>query len=361
MAILGGGPAGAAAAIVLARSGVRTLLVDRTHDASFKVGEALPPAARPLLEELGCWAQLASNGHLRSHGTDSAWGSSEIASTQFISDPNGHGWHLDRLRFDAELLDVARSAGAQLKTSTTVTSIARAATGWTVALDDDGGCSAAWLLDCTGRRAWAARRNGATRIADDHLVAFVSVYTVDGADVDSMTLVESAPDGWWYTARLPGGRRVVVYLTDAHDTTARKAGSPPGFSELLGATRHIRARLEAAGVGPWCQTPVSDTGPPRIVAADTSRLDRVAGDGWLAAGDAAASFDPLSSQGIFTALYSGRAAARALMAHMDGDRTAVPAYCARIDSIYSTYLARRREYYQQERRWVRRNFWRQRT
>ena len=96
------------------------------------------------------------------------------------------------------------------------------------------------------------------------------------------------------------------------------------------------------------------------MAADTSRLDRVAGDGWLAAGDAAASFDPLSSQGILTALYAGRRSAESLLRHIGGDRTALSDYGARIHSIYAAYLAHRQEYYAQERRWPTHTFWQRR-
>jgi flavin-dependent dehydrogenase len=210
-----------------------------------------------------------------------------------------------------------------------------------------------WLIDCTGRRAWAARLHGARRIGVDHLVAFVSRCERRAAtDRDSLTVVESAADGWWYTSRLPAGDRVVVYLTDAHDASARRARTRHGFARLLDGTVHVRARLAAHGYAP--------DAPPRIVAADTSRLDRPAGDGWIAAGDAAISFDPLSSQGILTAIYTGLRSAQAVTAHLAGDCGAVTAYCDRLDAIYSAYLDHRYHYYLQERRWLAHPFWRTR-
>jgi flavin-dependent dehydrogenase len=359
VAVLGGGPAGAAAAALLAESGARTLLVEQADGSAFKVGEGLPPAAKPLLRDLGAWDGMAGDGHLKSHGNESAWGQATLVSTQFLNDPHGSGWHLDRARFDALLRDVARREGAQVKMSTSVRKAIRCATGWQLTVEAGGrqlDFSAAWLIDCTGRRALAAREMGATRHSDDRLVAFVSVYRlpadVGGVDPDSMTLVESAPDGWWYTSRLPSGDRVVVYLTDTHDVSARAAATPRGFGELLKRTIHVRTRLAAHRYA-------ADR-PPQIVAADTSHLDRVEGDGWLAAGDAAASFDPLSSQGILTALYSGRRGATSLLQHLRGDSTALSNYGARIHSIYTAYLAHRQEYYGQERRWSTHAFWQRR-
>ena len=65
---------------------------------------------------------------------------------------------------------------------------------------------------------------------------------------------------------------------------------------------------------------------PRGADAGSARLDRFVGDGWVAAGDAALSFDPLSSQGMLTALYTGMKAGQALSAHLAGDGGALEAY-----------------------------------
>lgn len=43
----------------------------------------------------------------------------------------------------------------------------------------------------------------------------------------------------------------------------------------------------------------------RVRPAESSRLDRAAGEDWLAVGDAASAWDPLSSQGVYRALVTG--------------------------------------------------------
>ncbi len=353
--VLGGGPAGSAAAIVLARAGRGTLIVERTDAISFKAGESVPPAARPLLRDLDVWRHLESDGHLPSRGVESAWGEPTLRTTHFLADPHGHGWQLDRTRFDARLRSAAVDAGAHLET-TAVAALTRIGDRWRATLVDGAGhrdVSARWVIDCTGRRAWASRAIGVSRIGHDRLVGLVMVYAQqDPIDRDATTLVESAPDGWWYTARIPNGRRVVVYLTDADDESARRARTREGFVEMAAETVHVRERLARQ----WC-VPAE---PPGVVSADTSRLERFAGREWLAAGDAAASFDPLSSQGIYTALYAGMRAAHALIASEDRDVSAIEGYAAAIDSVYATYLARRDEIYAQERRWCGRRFWRSR-
>jgi flavin-dependent dehydrogenase len=100
VAVIGAGPAGSVASLVLARQGRSVIMLDSLEGPKRKVGESLPSAARPILKHLGL-LPLADNGiHLISHGNNSAWGSTEIQTTDYIRDPNGPGWHLDRPRFD---------------------------------------------------------------------------------------------------------------------------------------------------------------------------------------------------------------------------------------------------------------------
>jgi flavin-dependent dehydrogenase len=358
--VCGGGPAGSAAALTLARAARRVLLVEPAGAAAFKIGETLPPAARPLLADLGLWDGLDGDGHLPCYGNQSAWGASELHDTSFIYDPNGHGWHLDRPRFDARLRDRARLAGADLLAAATPKRLTRAPEGvWSVTLDGPGGETVArggWLIDATGRRAAVARKQGVRQLPDDRLVAFFALFgRSDGgapADEDSRTLVEAAPDGWWYTALLPCARRVVVYLTDADLAAAHSLPAEGGYLSLLARTEHVRARTTARGY-------VLETAP-RGVAAHSGRLSSFAGAGWLAAGDAALSFDPLSSQGIMTALYTGMEAGLALDARLAGDDDAVERYGRRLATIHQAYLRNLAAYYSSERRWPARPFWRRR-
>ena len=96
VAVIGGGPAGAVAARVLAQAGVDNLLVDARSPEGFRVGESLVPAARTILTELGLWDRFLGSDHVPCYGNMAAWGSSELVEMDFIRSPYGHGWHLDR-------------------------------------------------------------------------------------------------------------------------------------------------------------------------------------------------------------------------------------------------------------------------
>jgi len=84
------------------------------------------------------------------------------------------------------------------------------------------------------------------------------------------------------------------------------------------------------------------------------------GNNWLAAGDAAMAFDPLSSQGIYHALNSGLLAARAIQDSQFGHQTALEEYSRETPRRFDKYLSMRAIYYGRERRWSSSAFWQRR-
>ena len=349
---IGGGPAGSALAIQSARLGQSVCLVEGCPDGGFKVGESLPPALRPLLRDLGALPACDAEGALLSYGNRSSWGSATIADTDFIRDPYGPGWHVDRPRFDARLRELAAAAGACVMAPCRLRRVTRVAgldAGWEVVLasaDRFETCRARWIVDCTGRSAWFAQRQGARRIVYDRLVAVAGVFAADYPDADSRTLVESVAEGWWYSSLVPGGRRMVVFLGDAVRDAVRMRRDPAAFHQRLRRTSHVGPELHRHGY--------RLQGQLRVGTANSARLSHFAGPGWLAAGDAALSFDPLSSQGILTALFGGMQAAQAI------HEGSVERYSERLAAVFEIYLRNRDLYYAEERRWPDEPFWRAR-
>ncbi|AKT42099.1 NAD(P)/FAD-dependent oxidoreductase [Chondromyces crocatus] len=364
--IAGGGPAGAAAAIVLARAGRDVLLVDAAAEGAFRVGEALPPAARPLLRDLGVLERVEADGHLRCHGNVSAWGDVALRGTDFLFGVNGAGWHVDRARFDASLRVAARDVGAEVLGRARIGDVERAPGGGFALRVVEGeealtlSCDA--LIDATGRSSAVARRLGASRSQEDALVAFFVRFRSRGeamwgastlADRDGRTLIEAERAGWWYSARVPSGERVVAFLTDPDLADRKVLLSEEGFGARVRETRAVQEVLARHGYVMG--------GRPRGIDAGSARLDRFGGEGWLAVGDAALSFDPLSSQGMMNALYTGLRAGEALLAWRSGDGGGVARYLARLEAIHAAYRENLALFYGQERRWVGGAFWQRRV
>jgi flavin-dependent dehydrogenase len=278
--------------------------------------------------------------------------------TDFVFNPHGHGWHLNRARFDAMLRDEARAAGSEVLSGARFTSAIHEHGGWRITIRTGYArpeLRAHWLIDATGRRSFVARKLGADRIHDDRLLAFFIRFCLSGSsqrDVDARTFVEAAPDGWWYTALVPSGERVVAFLTDADLIERAELLSTTGFAKRLDSSRYVRSLLAAHGYEP--------VGPPRGADAGTGRLDPIAGASWVAVGDAAVSFDPLSSQGILTALFTGFRAGKAIDCTLRGDASDLDEYVRQVNEIYRANRRDRAAYYAVEGRWLHRPFWRRR-
>src|SRR5262245_6518275 len=118
VAIVGGGPAGSTAAMSLARFGLSVTVIERSAYDALRIGETLPPSIRDTLARARLWRRFTEDGHTPSYGTCAAWGTSDLHANDFIFHPHGHGWHVDRARFDRMLAAAAREAGAGVREST---------------------------------------------------------------------------------------------------------------------------------------------------------------------------------------------------------------------------------------------------
>jgi len=327
-------------------------VIESSRYEARRIGETVSPSLQPLLNYLGVWDAFRREGHRLAHGTAAAWGSDLLEWHSFLVGALGVGWHLDRGRFDAMLARAVVEAGGIVLTGSRVIDLQRDGSSWRVlARCADGRrfeVSADFLIDGTGSRAAVAARLGARARVDDRLVA-VAVFArqVAGSGRARYTVIESVPDGWWYAAPLPSEGIVATFLTDPAVVRENHLLEPDTWSAGLSSTRHVRRLLGSARM----QLPV------RIYPVHSSILEPVCGPGWLAAGDAAASFDPLSSLGVGHALITGAHAARAADAYLRGSRGALEEYAAGASANFSRYLAARHGFYRAERRWPDRPFW----
>ena len=327
VAVVGGGPAATATAITLRRAGVDVVVIAGRlpRERRYRPGEGGPPGVDRTVQQVfgGEFHAFEPREHLRSYGNRSAWGSDELVTTDFMFNPFGSGWHLDRDEFDARLLGAVERAGVRvLHDAEVVTSVHD--DGWRLTVRSGAGAftvAARLVCDASGRRAVVARAHGAVLERDDRLTGLASVQSTE--EHEPFTTVAAAESGWWYRAPLPGGRQVVAFFSD------------PDLVDLV----EMKQAMEQ----------------PVLLAAGAARLASPVGDGWLAVGDAAASFDPISSQGILTALLMGREAGRAA-AQLLGGGTASD-YAATYQRVVDRYRLEHRRCYAAEGRWPDSPFW----
>ncbi len=353
--VVGAGPAGATAALNLASTSTVALIDSRLRPRP-RIGESLPAAARRLLTDMGLWESFQNEGHAPCHGNRSIWGSAHLAETDFLRDPDGHGWHIDRVRFDLWLRQIAVERGAWLMAPAQLRSIAWEGDCWRARIQATGGpveLAARVAIDAGGRTAPVARALGAHRQREDRLVCSwlcgKARPTHRGA---GFTYIEAAEDGWWYAAPTPGGRRVLAFHTDFDLPAARLVADPRNLLQRAKDSSELAAILAESGFVP------EQSG---FSAAHSARLEPMAGRAWFAAGDAACSFDPLSSQGLLNALYTGLAAAEAADRHLSGAGDAVRDYLHVLNQVYVAYRKHLEYWYAAESRWSDKPFWRRRS
>jgi flavin-dependent dehydrogenase len=348
--VVGAGPAGCAAAIQLCQAGWRVVVIGRPPAGADRAGESLSPGAPALLERLGLRARFLGDGHLPCHANASAWGSPELTWHDFLNDPRGSGFHIDRARFEALLRRRAVESGARLFETEAPRAVERLDGTWRLAATGAlPPITARWLIDASGRAACLARVLGARREVAWEQVALVAFARAARPGDETFTLIEAVPEGFWYSAPIPGGRFALALFTDAALHDARAARTPEGFGALLAGAGRTRGRLDTHGA-------VLDA-PPRFVDAGSGWLEPAHGPGWIAAGDAAITYDPISAHGLTLALRTGVDAAAALLAETAGARDR---YGARLARAFQDYRREALRIYRSEQRWPAAAYWRRR-
>jgi flavin-dependent dehydrogenase len=350
--VIGGGPAGAAAAITLGRAGLRTALLETNPAPAWKIGETLAPEGRQPLQRLGVWEDFEAAEFLPSPGNCCAWGSDQLAAQDHIFNPHGCGWQLDRARFETLLLKAARSCGVEVGFGMTAKTIQRQDDRWRIDTVAKA-FRAHWLIDASGRRALVARMQGVPREELDQLVSiYVTARANEGKDRDARTYVEACPDGWWYSALTPGGARTVAFQTDADLLKGHEWRSSRWFHARVCQSRHIRRLLASHAC--------SYENSPKLTSAHSGRMENCLGERWVAVGDASQSLDPLSGQGLFNALLTGHLAARCLIEAKSHATAKIEEFARLNDLMWRRFLDGRQHMYASESRWSEQPFWNRR-
>lgn len=351
--VVGGGPAGLALSLTLVKEGFSVTVLERSFYKDLRVGETVPPDIKPLLRELGLWQRLSMSSHLPYESICSYWGSPTPQIHDFLLNPYGSGWYLDRNRFDGELAAAAEESGATINRGFHLEALYLANTTWEVSAcrgKQQINFKAKYLVDATGRNAIVARRLGLKIFSYDKLIGVLGYFTAPEWHTEESLLLESTTNGWWYSTPLPGKKVVVGFMSDTDLLNKESHAHRYFLNQTMKSIPHMQQRLNG------CQWKMG-----KIKTAHTSLTERPKPDStFLAIGDAALAFDPLSSQGIIKALRSGFHGARAILSHHKGKINALTMEFQKNITEMKEYLHLRQEYYAMETRWTNYPFWQRR-
>lgn len=354
--IAGGGPAGVATALSLNARGIKCLIIEAEMHPRFKAGETIPPNALPLFKKLGIDQLLKSDKHLVSYGNKMTWGSEAPIEKSFLSTYHANGWHLDRAYFEQQLKERIINEGIVWMEGTRIIDCTETDGYWTVNVKNETGSYSVLrcniLVDASGKASRIAKSQGFGRHRNDNLTGTsVCLYT-NGNHCPNYTFIEACPNGWWYAAPLSGNRLIVTYMTDADLMDKAMLDYDYFIAEAMNTTM-VKDMLEAVEI--------KGNTLPINKSASTSNLAVSYGDNWIAVGDAAISYDPLSSYGITSALESGFYAGHAIADKLDGIDDAFIAYDYLLCTAYATYKEMHIHQYKIENRWPEELFWMRRN
>ena len=293
VAIVGGGPAGAAAAIQCARSGLQVSVVEQAAFPRHRPGETLHPGIEPLLERLGVAQSVLSADFLRHHGNWVQW-NEDRRFVPFGADATGpwRGFQAWRSEFDHRLLQQAKAFGAKVWQPCRAIRPMIESNQVTGVFTSAGPLYASFVIDAAGGRHWLARQLGLRLdFRSPRLVAHYGYTEGSCGERDQAPAIVADAHGWTWTARV----KPKLYQWTRLLLTPTQL--PPDF-----LPQEFHALIPQ---------------PKRYKANVTWRMaSPLAGPGYFLIGDAATVLDPASSHGVLKALMSGMMAGHLITQHL---------------------------------------------
>jgi flavin-dependent dehydrogenase len=341
--VVGGGPAGATAATLLAREGLDVALFERAHFPRYHIGESIVPACLPILELLGLRDTVDGYGFQRKEGTYFRWGGTRW-DYRFgsLTGDYLYAWQVERADFDELLLRNAAGRGVRVAEGRRVTGVDVDGDGRPVAAiwqEPATGASGRHefdhLVDASGRAGVIANRHRSGRRYHESFrnVACWAYWTGGRAVPEGpagATLVSSVPHGWVWVIPLRDQVRSIGVVM--HRDRFRELHGRLELTDVYHRT------LGEADLLPFLLQGAAMTSEVRLEQDYSYAAERFAGPGYFLAGDSACFLDPLLSTGVHLAMFSGLLAAACLASLARGEITGSTAERFYEQSYRRTYL-----------------------
>lgn len=315
--IIGGGSAGAALGGYLGRAGVDHFILDKAHYPRAHVGESLSYMATLILGELDFLPVLERERFNPKGGV--SWTSWQDGAQTDLPYEGlggaGHSYHVDRARFDDLLLRHAREYGTRVFSGGQVERVnfdrRGFATGITARLGESRfSLRSRLVVDASGRQSLVARQLNLYR----HHALYPQMFAVyswfanvdrGGRETDDFLHLHLLPmeRGWAWQIPISEEITSVGVVTDRGNFVQSGEEIDRFFSHTVSLNPLLARRMERA----------DRLREYRMEGSHSHSNERVAGDGWLAVGDATFSLDPVFSIGVCHGLHTAKFAAEAIV------------------------------------------------
>jgi len=315
--VIGGGPAGSTVSTLLAKQGVAVQLFERERFPRFHIGESLIPETYWVLKQLDMLPKMQASQFVKKYSVQFVNSEGRESAPFYFWDNKPHEcsqtWQVVRSEFDKMMLDNAREHGVDVHEGVRVHDVlfeGDRAVG--VKIRDEQGfreIPAKVVVDASGQNGLLMNRLG-LRLWDPILnkgaiwTYWENAYRDTGRDEGATLVIQTGnKQGWfWYIPQ--------------HDNIVSIGVVAPFDYLFKGRGSYAQTYDEEVELCPGVKQRVANAQKVTgyFATKDYSyRSTRVAGDGWVLAGDAFGFLDPLYSSGVMLALKSGQLAADAIV------------------------------------------------
>ena len=334
--VIGGGPAGATVAPLLAEMGYTVVLLDKARHPRFHIGESLLPANLQLFERLGVGAEVRAIGMQK-------WGAEFVSPhhaqkqafhfSEAWDKSTPYAYQVKRAEFDTVLIRNAARLGVEVHEGCKVRAVdfLPGDGGALISARHDDGREAQWqarfVVDASGRDTFLANRFRIKKRNPRHNSSAVyGHYTGarrnEGQDAGNITIFWFE-HGWFWFIPMQGDVTSIGMVTWPYFMQTRGARSLENFlADGIALCPALAERLRDARL----VNEVEATGNFSYVS------ERNHGPNYLLLGDAYAFIDPVFSSGVWLAMNSGVLGAEAIDACLKNP-AAAPAALKRFDRL----------------------------
>nr|QVT76754.1 tryptophan 7-halogenase [Streptomyces sp.] len=340
--VVGGGPAGASAAVTMARKGLSVLVLERMAFPRFHIGESMLTYTSAMLEKLGVAEKVKAEGFPVKTGAEFCHTGEGFHRVDFTDQGSGRvltTYQLERADFDTILLNHAAECGATVVQEARVSKVdmeGDRAVGVTyTAGGTERSVRARRVIDASGRAGLIAKSVLRSRRYSQNVrtVAvfrhFTGVDEATNPGVEGDIQIGAHGDGWLWAIPVRKDKLSVGTVTPA--ATLQSASSADAlFEEHVSRVPRIRQRIEGA-----------EHTETHVESEFTYYSDQVAGPGFFMVGDAGAFANPIFSAGVYLALVTGTRAGELTAELLSGEREEKPTvdeYERFYKTGYDTYI-----------------------